>query len=78
MANYNRTHLINFRIWYEYEILMWPPKLIGKKYDMPSSRVCRIVREKGDSFRDMPLPNEWKDEPKWDREAFLKEEIDAI
>lgn len=57
----------NFRIWFEYDILGWPPKLLGQKYKIDPNRICNHARRKRDFYENCPIPNSWLCERKWDK-----------
>ena len=56
----------NFQIWYEYEILGWPPLLLGKKYNIDHSRICNMVRRKRELYDKYVVPEAWMCVPRWD------------
>lgn len=55
----------NFRVWYEYSILGWPPILLGKKYNIDPSRICNYARRYGDKYEKYGVPDKWLCEPSW-------------
>lgn len=59
----------NFKIWYEYEILGWPPILLGKKYGIAPARVCLQARRKRDVYSECPVPDSWLCMPRWKPEV---------
>ena len=58
----------NFRIWYEYSILGWPPILLGKKYNIDPSRICNYARRYGSKYERYGVPEAWTCERRWDKE----------
>ena len=58
----------NLRVLFEYEILGWPPLLIGKKYNIDPSRVCNYARKNKGKLDNSYIPTKWLCEPRWDRD----------
>lgn len=58
----------NFRIWFEYDILGWPPTVLAQKYNIGVSRICNHARKKRDTYEKYPIANAWLCEPKWNKD----------
>lgn len=67
MKNYYLTNIRDFRIWFEYKYLNYPPIVIAKKFDVSPSNVCNIVKKKHDKFTERPIPRQWLEEETWSR-----------
>lgn len=58
----------NFKIWFEYDILGWPPILLGKKYDIDPGRICNMARRKRELYEKYIVPDAWGCYPRWDKD----------
>ena len=58
----------NFIIWYEYDILGWPPILLGKKYGIESGRICNMARKKRAIYDLYKIPEAWTCLPRWNKD----------
>lgn len=61
----------NLRIWYEYDILGWPPCILAKKYNVGVSRICTYARKYRDKLENGYIPTKWLCEPRWDKNKDL-------
>lgn len=58
----------NLRVWYEYDILGWPPILLAQKYNIGVSRICNYARKNRDRLENGYIPTKWLCEPRWDKD----------
>lgn len=58
----------NFMVWYDYDILGWPPVVLGDKYSIDPSRICNMVRKKRDIYDKYVIPEKWLCLPRWNKE----------
>jgi hypothetical protein len=62
------TDINNFRIWFEYSILGWPPTILGEKYNIDPSRICNYARRNGERLEKYGVPESWTCERRWNKE----------
>jgi hypothetical protein len=61
-----------FRLWYEYEILGYPPCVLEKKYEDTSvSSICAMMKRKRHLFEISIIPDKWLCERAWRKDLDL-------
>lgn len=58
----------NFQIWYEYEVLRWPPIMLSAKYDISPARISNMIRKKREIYDNYIVPERWACLPRWNSE----------